>query len=88
MKKTMIELWRGEGIASRESEDCHKEVMRLVGELCRCEELLRTRLQGEDWDRLEHMQDVNSQIASLEKEDAFIRGLTMGIRITAEAFEE
>ncbi len=87
MKKTMIELWRGEGILLRESAHYHKEIKRLTGELCACEEKLCPCLTDENAVVLEHMQEIHAELATVEREEAFAKGLTLGIRITAEAFE-
>ena len=88
MKKTMTELWRKEGILLRESPHYHKEIKRLTGELCACEEKLRPSLTDEHVAVLEHMQDIHAELATVELEEAFAKGLTLGIRITVEAFEE
>ena len=85
MKKTMTELWRGEGMAFRESEECHRQVMQLVRELCQCEEELQIRPGSEDWKRLERIQEIHGEMATLEKEDAFVRGMILGIRLITEA---
>ena len=84
----MVELWRGEGTLSCDSERCHKEVMLLVKALCRCEEELQKQLDHEGKEKLEELQETYGQIASLEKEDAFVRGLTLGVRLLAEAMAD
>ncbi|MBE6702545.1 MAG: hypothetical protein E7585_03925 [Ruminococcaceae bacterium] len=86
MKKTMIDLWRGEGIAHCASEHCRKEVMQLVKALCRHEKELKKQLDDRGWEILEALQDTHGAIASLEMEDAFVRGFTLGIQLMTEAF--
>lgn len=85
MKKAMLSLWDGENYASKE---CRQKVMSLVHTLCDCEREVQELLKKEGGNVLERLQDIYGEIASLEKEDAFVQGLTLGIRLVAEAFAE
>ena len=86
MKDTMIKLWRGEGIT--ESEHCRERERELVKRLCQYERELHKQLDDNGRELLEALQDAHGEIASLEKEEAFSHGMTMGLRLMAEALEE
>ena len=86
MKKTMSMLWRGEELPV--SGFCHERVRELVKQLCQYERELHRQLDEKGRELLEALQDAHSEIASLEKEEAFASGMTMGLRLMAEALEE
>lgn len=63
-----------------------KEYWELLNEFHQRSERFMCRLPAKDREELESMQDQRQEAIQYEIEEAFVRGYSLGVRLTAEAF--
>lgn len=86
MKDILKELWNGELAPWDEKWERENEARELGGLLERHKGALEKELGANGKEILEKYKDCYDELQSIGREEAFINGLSLGVRIVAEAF--
>lgn len=84
MKSTIRELWETNLSALYESSKVAQRQSPILHELNEIEASLFERMTIQDKGLLEKMQDLHSDLSTIEAEESFVRGFLLGARLMAE----
>ena len=88
MKNTLIRLWNGELEPCSEKEYRYDEVIQLSRYLDRHHNDILVQLNDEGKEILEKFEDCYAELKNIVREDAFIKGFSLGVRFLAEGLAE
>lgn len=88
MKKTIIDLWNGSIEPIREHEARSEEVAQLVRFLERHNTHLRELLNEEGKETLQKYSDCYDELERIAGEEAFVKGFSLGVKLTAESMAD
>ncbi|MBQ8498004.1 MAG: hypothetical protein IJ489_11200 [Clostridia bacterium] len=85
MYTTMQKIWRGDLFPSSEEGAQQKKSLELCELIERHTKTLSQTLSKEEKETLEKLEDAFLEWISIDCEDAFIKGFSLGIKLSAEA---
>ena len=88
MKRTLMDLWNGRLEPCGQQEERAEEIAALVRYLERHYIRLGEGPDDDGKETLEKFRECYGELGSIEREEAFVKGMSLGIRIVAEAFSD
>lgn len=85
MKTTLLDLWNGNISPWSEQEHPIEEIRTLVGLIEKNSQNLSLLLDDHGATVLEKLEAYYDELMMLEREDAFVRGFSLGVKLVTEA---
>ncbi len=85
MKNTISDLWNGNISPWSDAPYQKEEIYELAALIDRYKEALRESLNEEQKSIVKNIDDCMTEQLFLEREDAFLKGFSLGIRLAVEA---
>ena len=85
MKQTLSALYRGDIDPMDEKTEKDEKVKNLCCNIDNCYNILWNKLDGDGKQLLSKLKDYHTELSHTEKEDAFIQGFSLAVKLMTEA---
>ena len=86
MESILRDLWNGNLSPTNEKETRYEEAKNLMGLIDRHTNALQTQLNDTEKQTFEKLDDCYTELAQIEREDAFANGFSLGVKLVFSAF--
>ena len=88
MKQTLSELYRGEIRPNQEKSENDEKAKLLRSSIDNCYNVLWNKLDTDGKQVLSKLKDYHTELADIDREDAFAQGFSLAVKLMTEAISE